>query len=98
MSKLNKQPEWLTPAQAAEILRVSKQRVSQLIKLGRLSAVVIDGRQYLNPADVGALKGQKTTPRRKSRAEVFRVTIEATVKVERIRDDEEDAPSQQSDE
>jgi len=93
MSKLNKQPEWLTPAQAAKILGVSKQRVSQLIKLGRLSVVVLDGKHYIKPADVEAMKGQKTTPRKKSRAEYFRVTIEAKVKVERIRDDEEDEGS-----
>jgi excisionase family DNA binding protein len=88
MTKSNKQPEWLTPSQVAEALGVSKQRISQLIKLGRLSVVVLDGRQYIKPADVESLKEQKTTPRKKSRAEVYRVTIESIIKVERIRDDE----------
>jgi excisionase family DNA binding protein len=94
MTRLNKQPEWMTPAQAAEALGVSKQRVSQLIKLGRLNAVILDGRQYINPGDVEALKGKKTTARRKkSGIEIYHVTIKATIKVERGKDEDDDNDS-----
>jgi len=91
---MTKQPrksvDWMTPAQVGEMLGVSKQRVSQLIKSGRLPAITIDGKYYVSPADAEAMRDRKTGRPRKDEREsvgdlsgVWEITIKATVKIRR---------------
>ena len=95
----------LTPTEVSEILEISKQRVSQLLKSGKLKAKSIDGKYFIRPEDVEAVRDRKTGRPRKDEAtkpepethtEVLKITIEAIVTIERktnneIEDDESDS-------
>jgi helix-turn-helix protein len=87
MPKQSRKSEWLTPAQVGEMLGISKQRVSQLIKSGRLPTITIDKKYYVSPADVESLKDRRIGRPRKVEssddADVWEVTIKATVKIRR---------------
>ena len=54
MSELLDRKGWLTPAQAARVLQISAERVRQLVRAGRLRAVLTPLGRLLPRAEVEA--------------------------------------------
>ena len=88
----SEQTETLTPKDVAEILGVSKQRVHQMLRSGRLKAKKLGGKYFISAKDVEPLKERKVGRPRKEEAtkgkkrEVWRVRIDAIVTIERKSD------------
>jgi excisionase family DNA binding protein len=98
MSKNSTHPEMMTPQDVAELLGISKQRVSQLIQSGRLKASRnVDGTYSIRREDAEKAKHRKTGRPSKdepkseagterpdeSQREVWKITITAVVEIER---------------
>jgi excisionase family DNA binding protein len=101
-----KKDELLTPAEVSEILEISKQRVSQLLKSGKLKAKTIDGKYLIRLEDVEAIRERKTgrprkddvtTSKPETQREILKITIEAIVTIERKSNNEIDEDKSESD-
>jgi excisionase family DNA binding protein len=116
MSKNPLEPEMMTPQDVAEFLGITKQRVSQLIQSGKLKASRnVDGTYSIRREDAEKARHRKTgrpskdesrseaeTEERpdESQREVWKITIEAVVKIERkgkSNEIEDEDKSEQSD-
>jgi excisionase family DNA binding protein len=78
----------LSTKDVSEALGVSKQRVNQMIKAGKLPASLVDGKYRIEQSAVEALRSQMTARPRKDRKQTWKVTITATIEIERDDDDE----------
>lgn len=61
-SRISKNSEWVSKSEAARLRGVSRQAIWELVKRGRLSTFVLNGRTYLKRADVLRFRHDRRGP------------------------------------